>query len=166
MQDAWIPLVTDLLAEGYIVLYSFDKCGGWISKSEIHSAGSHKGKTMGRFKFMGTGGSSHQLFFSFVLRLVSLAHRMLHTEVSHLALQTRLPQAKWLLRQLSSAGPVQRPCTRHLNPRWRWQAVGRSTAPGTAVWSWELHSCLNYFLKWANLQRIWPSFLYSWQYLW
>ena len=35
-------------------------------------------------------------FFSFMLRLVSLVHRVLHAEASHLAVQIRVPSEKWL----------------------------------------------------------------------
>lgn len=46
------------------------------------------------------------LFFSFVLSLVSLAHRVPHAEAWHPALQTRTPGAKRLLQDLSSGSCV------------------------------------------------------------
>ena len=57
------------------------------------------------------------LFFSFVLRLVSLVHRVLHAEALHPALQIRVPREKWLHCHLSSAG----------------RAVIGSAAPDTAT---------------------------------
>lgn len=39
--------------------------------------------------------------FSFVLSLVSLDHRVPHTEALHLALWTRVPHVKWLCQHLS-----------------------------------------------------------------
>ena len=36
------------------------------------------------------------LFFPFVITLVSLVHRLPHAEALHLAFQTRVPGARWL----------------------------------------------------------------------
>lgn len=48
--------------------------------------------------------------FSFVLSLVSLAHRVPRAEALHLALQTRISSVKWLHPTLPRTDHVQKRC--------------------------------------------------------
>lgn len=70
-------------------------------------------------------------FLSFVLSLVSLAHGALCQEALPPAPQTRDPGATWPHPTLQLRDRVQKLQTTP-NSRWRWQAVCRDAAPGTA----------------------------------
>ena len=64
-----------------------------------------------------------------MLSLVSLAHRVLHAEILHQALQTRVPSVKRLGLAPQLWAPVQKCCTGPCYARWQGQAQCRCTAP-------------------------------------
>ena len=64
-----------------------------------------------------------------MLSLVSLAHGVLRAEALHLALQAKVPSAKWLHLWVAC---VQKCCTRHFSSRRQWWAMCKDAAPG--IW--------------------------------
>ena len=92
-------------------------------------------------------------FFSFVLCLVSLVHRVLPAETSHLALQIRVPSEKWLRWHLSSVG---------------WAICG-SAAPDTATQDGQyicfLMGKMNLFIFWILADTLdFNHFILLWIY--
>ena len=80
-------------------------------------------------------GSTFHLF-SFVLSLVSLAHRVLRALAFFLAIQTRVPSMKWL-HLILELGGLHAEALR-MTP-WLSGAVCRDVAPGPVIWSLEQH---------------------------
>ena len=71
--------------------------------------------------------------FSFVLCLVSLAHRTT-AETLRLMPQNKVRRTKWLCRHLSLEDHVQK-LHRTPNSKWRQRAMCRDAAPSTQTWS-------------------------------